>query len=636
MNGLRFKISIISCKSLSREDYDYRLKLEASQIYLIPMQGLQRIKKCFSFQRPIFLLVAAGKRILPSLIDELNGIQGFFRTTNCDLDPINEAKGEDILNALGLDKNKRVNRLVGFHFSGHANNNKLFIIGPDGKQSAINGLKLAAVFERCPNLKFVFLNGCATLPIVKAFHDIGVDYVIATSRNVEDKSASEFAKIFYEKALKYKKSLLVSFDQAVKELHIKGFPANIKYRDDILLENNKLISGSCPWGLYPSDQEKNPDNYYLYCTNSWQTLAGAIFLMILIALSIPISWSSCDESQSGISILSINGEPPNQNISWVGDTFQVTYRLSKLCNGNYYMKSFLKTNSQDFMELFTERVDSAGTYKKFIQLPDSILKKGKEYYLQCFLSQTPGFTPDISSIGKNNIKKELSFSTGLKIRIAGISTNTIDNYNIASIGASIMQSTDLLTIKGKAYGVKKISLEAKPSRSNQDVRWQKMTTIVVNNEGYWEKSITGRQACSTDSEFEIRLVNEKLGIDDGPYKLKFALPNFTITSVNGVSIDENIDVLRMQKKERVRIKGTAKYLIPGENIFLAYYPVSVKGNKGERIYLKGIRQKENWEVVVDLQQAHRHELVAFIICTENPGQYAEENTANRRISLVTK
>ena len=97
-------------------------------------------------------------------------------------------------------------RLVVFHYAGHANGARLQL--EDGAQGAQG---LARLLGQLRSLKLVFLNGCATEGHVKRLLECGVPAVIATSVKIGDKKAKDFSVAFYT-ALAKDKSIAEAFD----------------------------------------------------------------------------------------------------------------------------------------------------------------------------------------------------------------------------------------------------------------------------------------------------------------------------------------------------------------------------------------------------------------------------------------
>ena len=82
------------------------------------------------------------------------------------------------------------------HYGGHANGAVLDLQASGGTNAQAHGAGLAQLLGSLPNLKLVFLNGCATQGHVEALLAAGVPAVIATSAPVEDDIALQFAKAF--------------------------------------------------------------------------------------------------------------------------------------------------------------------------------------------------------------------------------------------------------------------------------------------------------------------------------------------------------------------------------------------------------------------------------------------------------
>lgn len=144
-----------------------------------------------------------------------------------------------------LQKVRRIGeRLTLFHYSGHANDH-LFQL-----QNGNYGIDqlLALLSGKKPNL--VFLNGCSTYGYVDALLEHGVKAVIATTQEVKDISAREFAKEFYN-SLALNKTLGVAFDEASSRSTFLSTTARKQKRSGSLPPEKK--AEPCPWDLYYLD-----------------------------------------------------------------------------------------------------------------------------------------------------------------------------------------------------------------------------------------------------------------------------------------------------------------------------------------------------------------------------------------------
>jgi hypothetical protein len=136
------------------------------------------------------------------------------------------------------------------HYSGHADSRTLFFA-----EQEIKSGNLADRLSLCPNLKLVFLNGCATMGQIANFHAAGVPYVVATSREVEDTKSYWIAAQFYQYL-----TLAQSVEEAFESIR----------KDGVVLEKNldlAVVRGSQPageelddngfeWGLYAKENAR--------------------------------------------------------------------------------------------------------------------------------------------------------------------------------------------------------------------------------------------------------------------------------------------------------------------------------------------------------------------------------------------
>ncbi len=108
------------------------------------------------------------------------------------------------------------NRIILFHFSGHAMSQHLLF-----KDGASNARGLAGLLGEAQNLKLVVLNGCATYDQVKLLFDNNVKIVIATKGKVSDGIAREFADTFYRALSTRDYTIRGAFEHALNELKRK-------------------------------------------------------------------------------------------------------------------------------------------------------------------------------------------------------------------------------------------------------------------------------------------------------------------------------------------------------------------------------------------------------------------------------
>ena len=134
---------------------------------------------------------------LPSLAKERDGIQSILKEDKSPFDAyiLADAGAPEVWKRVSLLKN----RLVAFHYGGHATGHQLLLMNGKGNKVEIAAHSLAGLLGTCPYLKLVFLNGCSTQAQVKALlaHP-QISYVIATQRKIGDKLATQFSLAFYQ------------------------------------------------------------------------------------------------------------------------------------------------------------------------------------------------------------------------------------------------------------------------------------------------------------------------------------------------------------------------------------------------------------------------------------------------------
>lgn len=195
---------------------------------------------------------------LPQLVKERKSIREEF-------DKLDEHKvrveHEDFLDVDSLLNclKKYEDKLVVFHYGGHANDK---VLGTLNSKAHSGGL--SSRLAQMPNLKLVFLNGCATQSLVKDMIGKGVKVVIATYTSVNDEKAAEFAKRFYSHFAQGK-TIREAFDSARadmltkhqdldKETSTRGFMSKDEY--------DALQNQSFPWACYAKEENNFQDLGY--------------------------------------------------------------------------------------------------------------------------------------------------------------------------------------------------------------------------------------------------------------------------------------------------------------------------------------------------------------------------------------
>jgi len=204
-------------------------------------------------KKPVIFLAFASdleseKDKLPHLELEKEAIKNALKNASTWQSETEKLSKQSLAKAL----KRQINNLAIFHFAGHATGENLIL--SEAERLSIDDL--APALKTAKKLELVFLNGCATYEQVEVLHNAGVKNVIATSKNIKDESASEFAKAFYE-ALAKGESIAEAFDTA-KNFHNISKSESIEIRE--LEEQNTM---RLPWGLYPHPNNPQASDWKL-------------------------------------------------------------------------------------------------------------------------------------------------------------------------------------------------------------------------------------------------------------------------------------------------------------------------------------------------------------------------------------
>lgn len=135
-------------------------------------------------------------RFLRNLSTEAQRIQKVLEPAQdlCPLVLLPGAKLEDILDAF----QKYRDRVVVFHYAGHANGFQLLLESASGGVHRIGAKGLASFLGQQQGLQLVFLNGCSTERQAEDLLVAGVGCVIATTQAIDDAVATDFSARFYK------------------------------------------------------------------------------------------------------------------------------------------------------------------------------------------------------------------------------------------------------------------------------------------------------------------------------------------------------------------------------------------------------------------------------------------------------
>ncbi len=184
-----------------------------------------------SSSQPVVLLFAfANDRMNPALYlrnlpEELRRVRAAMapvvRSGLCETVELPNATDREVLD-LFQDPLYR-DRIVVFHFGGHASSGALLLESPEGETTIAHAGGLARFLGEQRGLELVFLNGCSTEGQVEDLLAAGVPAVIATSQAILDEVATELAGRFFQ-ALASGASIRRAYAQATAavEIHHDG------------------------------------------------------------------------------------------------------------------------------------------------------------------------------------------------------------------------------------------------------------------------------------------------------------------------------------------------------------------------------------------------------------------------------
>ncbi len=144
---------------------------------------------------PVVLLSFANSfnRLLPGLQVEYEAIRNALRPKEMNRDFDVQAEISTTASKLTDLLHDYADRIVLFHYSGHASDKLLETV--DVPAHAIG---IARLLSKSPSIRCVVLNGCATKGQVEDLLLAGVPVVIATDTDIEDHKAVAFSKAFYQ------------------------------------------------------------------------------------------------------------------------------------------------------------------------------------------------------------------------------------------------------------------------------------------------------------------------------------------------------------------------------------------------------------------------------------------------------
>ena len=203
--------------------------------------------------QPIIFLAFASQNfhpqeICPDLSSEKKAICQAIRPWNVDrVKDGSYGNTSELIDSLHSYKD----RIGIFHFAGHAKGNNLVFADASQKNDALHIKNLANFLKNESYLALVFLNACATAPMVQYLLDQGIKAIIATDKEISDTEACDFAKYFYN-ALAQGCTLQEAFTSARSTILGREFADEHIFTSDQLSVEEDHFS----WDLYHSSDQK--------------------------------------------------------------------------------------------------------------------------------------------------------------------------------------------------------------------------------------------------------------------------------------------------------------------------------------------------------------------------------------------
>ena len=200
---------------------------------------------------PVILAAFANDRVdqtryLRNLPEEARRIKTALEPAHalCPLVLLPNATLEEILDAF----QKYRDRIVAFHYGGHANGFQLLLESAAGGVHRIGAQGLASFLGQQQGLQFVFLNGCSTERQTEDLLDAGIGCVIATTQAIDDRVATDFSARFY-RGLVTGAPLQASYAEAVGSAQTASGGSIDRLLVPLEGEADEHVEGRWPWLL---------------------------------------------------------------------------------------------------------------------------------------------------------------------------------------------------------------------------------------------------------------------------------------------------------------------------------------------------------------------------------------------------
>lgn len=209
------------------------------------------------YKLPVLLFAFANDKQTPSgfldqIVAEREAIEKALEQIKtdglCELKIIPDARLELIIEAF----HRYQDRVVLFHFAGHANEYELILETAYREKNKISKDGFTGFLIGQQTLQFVFLNGCATDAHTEQLAK-KIPHVITTQRAVDDHTAKVMAELFY-KPLGLGKTVKQSFVESLNLLKSQGMQLPISERG-LGRKRQKQISNQLYWTLQSKEDK---------------------------------------------------------------------------------------------------------------------------------------------------------------------------------------------------------------------------------------------------------------------------------------------------------------------------------------------------------------------------------------------
>lgn len=359
------------------------------QNFTLTQDILPSISPTFIFNRKylnhdipiVYLAFANSQNDLPKLVKEEEEIKSIFQKLEFNGSLLLEVEPRATPQKLIRAFEKIDNRLLLFHFAGHAGDNSLDLNLENGKNKAFSK-GLSGLINKTNPPKIIFLNGCATYEHVGHFKDAGIPIILATSEKVDDNLATDFAISFYTH-LANNYSVGQSFNKAKSAIETVNNKIQISHRS--LDFKDTYTTDECKWGIYYDNDMDEVLSWKLPITDNNNSLKNLTSTPLDLDLT-KIKGRSEDLAKLHNLLLEQNVPILLYGIGGIGKTTFARLYLQK--NIDHY-KHFIYLNGD--LPTKSQMINSIPLISKLgLEFYQDQKEEDRFYYLQLALNELPG------------------------------------------------------------------------------------------------------------------------------------------------------------------------------------------------------------------------------------------------------